>query len=192
MTNHAPHRFDGDPMAIDIGDTRADLGALLLHHNLVADRELLDICSTLTDEQLDTEFPMGLNTLRDTLAHNLGALRAWSDVYAERDMRPWLPTEGPFTIERLGKIAEALHTDWFEIASQLPLDGEVTWSRGETHYRYTRAQIIAHVTTHAVHHRAQAINMLRQLGVATEETPLPTGSVMSWVRTLPGVDLSKN
>ncbi len=187
MTDHAPHPSANQSAAIDVTNTHGDIGAVLLHHALVADRELLDVCARLTDEQLDQSFPMGLTTLRATIEHNLGALGSWSDVFAERDDRAWLPTQGPFSIARLREIAEELHADWLDIASRLPLAGTVTWSRGDATYRYTRAQIIAHVTTHSVHHRAQALNMLRHLGVATDDTPLPTGSVMSWVRTLPGV-----
>jgi uncharacterized damage-inducible protein DinB len=39
-----------------------------------------------------------------------------------------------------------------------------------------RAVVLAHVATHGMHHRAQALNMLRQLGV----TPLPRSSVIEW------------
>jgi uncharacterized damage-inducible protein DinB len=40
---------------------------------------------------------------------------------------------------------------------------------------------IAHVITHSMHHRAQVIHMLRQLGV----NPLPEGDVFSWENALP-------
>jgi uncharacterized damage-inducible protein DinB len=36
--------------------------------------------------------------------------------------------------------------------------------------------VLTHVTTHGMHHRAQCLNMLRQLGV----TPLPPSSVTEW------------
>ena len=41
---------------------------------------------------------------------------------------------------------------------------------------FTRGAILTHVTTHAMHHRAQCLNMLRHLGV----TPLPPSSVTEW------------
>jgi len=40
----------------------------------------------------------------------------------------------------------------------------------------TRGAVVAHVTTHGMHHRAQCLNMLRQLGVS----PLPPSSVVEW------------
>jgi uncharacterized damage-inducible protein DinB len=39
-----------------------------------------------------------------------------------------------------------------------------------------RSAVIAHVATHGMHHRAQCLNMLRQLGVK----PLPPSSVAEW------------
>jgi uncharacterized damage-inducible protein DinB len=40
----------------------------------------------------------------------------------------------------------------------------------------TRGAVLAQVVTHGMHHRAQCLNMLRQLGV----TPLPASSVVEW------------
>jgi uncharacterized damage-inducible protein DinB len=40
----------------------------------------------------------------------------------------------------------------------------------------TRAATFAHLATHNAHHRAQCLNMLKQLGVR----PLPPSSVAEW------------
>src|SRR5204863_251817 len=40
----------------------------------------------------------------------------------------------------------------------------------------TRGAVLAQVTTHGMHHRAQCLNMLRRLGV----NPLPPSSVAEW------------
>jgi len=40
----------------------------------------------------------------------------------------------------------------------------------------TRGTVVAQVTTHGVHHRAQCLNMLRRLDI----TPLPPSSVAEW------------
>jgi uncharacterized damage-inducible protein DinB len=42
----------------------------------------------------------------------------------------------------------------------------------------TRGAVLAQVATHGMHHRAQCLNMLRQLGVS----PLPPSSVVEWTR----------
>ena len=51
-------------------------------------------------------------------------------------------------------------------------------ANGES-FRFRRATALAYVTTHGMHHRAQALNMLRQLGV----TPLPEIDVIDWELT---------
>ena len=44
-------------------------------------------------------------------------------------------------------------------------------------FTFARGAVITHVTTHGMHHRAQCLNMLRQLGVEQ----LPPSAVVEWV-----------
>lgn len=164
---------------IDLSDTKADAFAILLAHCKSADAELLAAMRGLSPEQLDRPFEMGPGSIRATFEHNLGALRGWADVYANRPRRAWLPDDGPYTIEQLEAITAELHDDWADIADKFALDEVIERPRGDSTRRFTRAHILVHVTTHSMHHRAQMINMLRHVGV--EE--LPTGSVMHWVDT---------
>ena len=46
-------------------------------------------------------------------------------------------------------------------------------------FEFMRGAVLMQVTTHGMHHRAQCINMLRQLGVK----PLPNSSVADWMRS---------
>ena len=59
-----------------------------------------------------------------------------------------------------------------------PLEENVTATRGGKSYTFTRGGVLTHVTTHGVHHRAQCLNMFRQLGVS----PVPASSVLEWMR----------
>ncbi|MEQ8317903.1 MAG: DinB family protein [Phycisphaerales bacterium] len=162
---------------IDASDVKADAIGILLAHCRSADIEILNAMRGLTPEQLDRQFEMGLGSIRATYEHDLGALRGWADVYANRPRRAWLPDEGPYTMDQLGALTTELHDDWAEIAGKFPLDEVIERPRGDSVRRFTRAHILVHVTTHSMHHRAQMINMLRHVGVAD----LPTGSVMHWV-----------
>lgn len=164
---------------IELSDLKADTIGVLLAHCRSADGDLLVVMSDLTTEQLDRPFEIGPGSIRATFEHNLGALRGWADVYANRPRRAWLPDEGPYTIEQLEAITTELHDDWAEIADKFPLGEVIERPRGDSVRRFTRAHILVHVTTHSMHHRAQIINMMRHVGVET----LPTGSVMSWVDT---------
>lgn len=164
---------------IDLSNTQTDAVAILLAHCRSADADLLAVMGNLSAEQLDQPFEMGPGSIRATFEHNLGALRGWADVYANRPRRAWLPDEGPYSVEQLNVITAELHDDWADIAGKFPLDEVIERPRGDSVRRFTRAHILVHVTTHSMHHRAQIINMLRHVGV----DKLPTGSVMHWVDT---------
>lgn len=160
-----PH---GDPLEI------------MIHHDSWATGLMLDACKGLTDEQLDQEFEMGLGTLRKTLTHNLGAMRGWSDMLAERDWQPRVEEQPPMSIDQLRALHQEIADDFASLARNHPLDEIVTRDRWGKAYSFTRGQILTHVYTHSVHHRAQALNMMRHLG-ADGVTP---SSVMLWSMTM--------
>jgi uncharacterized damage-inducible protein DinB len=166
---------------VDTHNLNADAFAILLAHARWADAHLLDHAAKLTDPQLDQPFDIGLQTLRATITHNIGAMRSWADVYAQRPQRPWIGDEGPFTPDELRAMHDETHDDWADLAARLPLDTIVE----RPPRRFTRAHILAHVTTHSIHHRAQAFNILRHLGVGSVSDPLPPLSVTGWAQTLP-------
>ena len=166
---------------VDTNNLNTNAFAILLAHARWADSLLLDHASKLTDAQLDQPFEIGLQTLRATITHNIAAMRAWADVYAERTQRPWIEDEAPHTLDQLRAMHDETHTDWADLAARLPLDTVLE----RPPRKFTRAHILAHVTTHSIHHRAQAFNILRHLGVGTVSEPLPPLSVTGWAQTLP-------
>ena len=98
------------------------------------------------------------------------------DMLPGKEPRPRLESEGDKTALEL----IALHlicADEFEGAvREGSLEDVIHGERGGRNFSFTRGAILTHVTTHAMHHRAQCLNMLRQLGV----DPLPASSVMDW------------
>ncbi len=150
---------------------------ILLAHNHWATRNILDACAKLSDDQLDREFDMGLKTVRATMTHVLGAMRGWGDLLAQRAQSERLESSGPMTPVQLLELLDQIGADILASIENKPLDEQLSGERAGKSYTFTRGAILTHVTTHAVHHRAQAINMLRHLGV----DPLPPSSVMEWV-----------
>ena len=150
---------------------------ILLAHNHWATRNVLDACATLTDDQLDRPFDMGLKTIRATMTHVLGAMRGWGDLLAQRDQRERLESGGPLTTVGMLELLDEIAADILASTENKPLDEELSAERGGKTYTFTRAAVITHVTTHGMHHRAQAVNMLRHLGV----DPVPPSSVIEWV-----------
>ena len=156
---------------------------ILLTHNRWATRNLLEACDSLSHEQFHQRFDMGPGSLHDTLTHVLGAMRGWGDLLAGREQRDRLETEGPFTPQQLIVLLDELSDDLEDWAPR-PFDEEVTGERGGHTWTFTRGGVLTHVTTHGMHHRAQCLNMMRQLGV----DPLPPTAVLEWMLTADTAD----
>ncbi len=148
---------------------------LLIQHRWANDR-LLEVCGALTDEQLDHVFEMGRGTLRKTLTHMAGAIGRWGDLLAGRELRPMLDDQ-TLGIDRLRAFFDEVTTDFERSARAHTHDEIVSRELGGKSYGFTRGGVLTHVTTHAMHHRAQCLNMLRQLGVEQ----LPPSSVVEWM-----------
>jgi uncharacterized damage-inducible protein DinB len=149
---------------------------VLLGHDQWATRNIIETCSHLSHEQFHQRFEMGPGSLHDTTTHIVTAIRVWADLLAGREQRPRLEGTERTTAELLSLLDEAA-ADFSALAAQYPLDDVVTRQREGKTFRLSRSGVIAHVATHGMHHRAQCLNMLRQLGVK----PLPPNSVADWM-----------
>ena len=151
---------------------------ILLSHDRWATEQILDACERLSTEQFHQRFDIGPGSLHDTLTHVVSAMRTWTDTLTGGEIRPRPDADGQ---RRTPEQIRALHGEacaqLADEARRRPL-GEVvtrTLRTGRT-VSLTRAEVITHVTTHGMHHRAQALNMLRRLGI----NPLPPSSVTEW------------
>lgn len=149
---------------------------VLLAHDRWATHQVLDACAGLTDEQFRQTFAMGPGSLHATIAHILGAIQGWTDFLAEREVRDRIE-QGSYTVDELKAMLDELSDEFEAIIRAHPLDGRVGAERGGRRYEFIRGAVLTHVTTHGMHHRAQCLNMLRQLGV----DPLPQNSVLHWM-----------
>ena len=149
----------------------------LLAHDAWANRAMHGALASLTPEQLDRPFEMGLGALRPTFTHILGATRGWTDVLAGRSQRPRLEADEPMGPPEWQALLEPTASELREAALSGPMDEVLHAERNGKTYTFVRAHVVTHVTTHAVHHRAQCLNMLRHLGV----DPLPPSSVLEWM-----------
>jgi uncharacterized damage-inducible protein DinB len=151
---------------------------IMLNHDRWGTRQILDACVALTPDQFGQKFEIGPGSLQATVTHILAAQRTWSDTLAVRAHRPRLDEgERKYTPAELMALLDEIASEFGALVQGHPLEEMVTRTRpdGQT-ITLTRGAIAAHVTTHAMHHRAQCLNMLRQLGVK----PLPRVSVVEW------------
>jgi uncharacterized damage-inducible protein DinB len=155
-----------------------DPAHVLLAHDHWANLELYACCRSLSSEQLHQPFQMGTGSIHNNLVHNLGAMRGWTDVLNESEQRPRLEAS-ELSLSEIEEMHERVHTEFKQAAFARPLDTVLTPNRNGRVFRFTAGGILTHVTTHSMHHRAQCLNMLRQLGVEQ----LPMSSVMEWMIT---------
>lgn len=156
--------------------TQTDPHAVLLAHDRWANAQLYDACAPLSEAQFTQSFEMGTGSLHNNLVHNLGAMRGWTDVLDESESRPRLE-EKLYTLDEIRELHDPIADDFERAALRRPFDTVINRERAGNSYTFTVGGILTHVTTHSMHHRAQCLNMLRQLGIEK----LPMSSVMEWM-----------
>lgn len=133
-----------------------------------ANQRVLHLMGEVPTEALDREFEMGMGTLRKTMLHILDAEHWW--------YRNW--TEGPSEFARMPEstsLPEMLQAyddmvnrrrEWL---SRQPEEHWMNVTAGAfrgTPFHFRMGETLVQLCGHGTHHRAQAINMLRQVGAA--------------------------
>ena len=135
----------------------------LLGHDTWTTRQLLLRCRELSDEQMDRSFDIGARSLRHTFGHILSCMEMHVDRMLGRSVDE--PNRGASTIDGFLERLTDVGKDFSEIASRVDRSGTAddmcpgpdnTWPLGAG---------IAHLLTHSMHHRAQAMYIMDQLGL---------------------------
>lgn len=144
---------------------------------VLARGRVLDRVRTLAADDYTRVFPIGLGSLARTLTHVM--MSEW--YYAQRMIDAEVPSyeHWVFNDERPPAF-EVLEAHWRKVAEQTRaavqrVTDDGAWDRPQE-YRYTNDEGVRMVSTatpadqftqlfqHEVHHRAQAVNMLKHLG----------------------------
>ncbi len=151
---------------------------ILLAHSHWATRQILLACAAITPEQFHRRFEMGPGSLAATTTHIVAATRRWLDLLAGREQRPSIDNDGTQrSPAQLLLLFDEAASELAAVARSKPLDSTLIATRVSETFAFTRGAVLTHVTTHAMHHRAQCLNMLRHVGVS----PLPPSSVLQWM-----------
>ncbi|HLW47972.1 MAG TPA: DinB family protein [bacterium] len=144
-----------------------------------ARRRLFDWIRPLTQAQYIRPFPFGLATVRATLNE---IVRTEHFLWLRLTERPIPPFDDNYPIsetrqlqftdleavweEQMGAVRAALAetTDW-----DRPVTCEVRWPDRIVTFTAPKAAIATQLLLHEVHHRAQAMAMLRLLGVPAQD-----------------------
>ncbi len=155
----------------------------LLRHNAWATALLADRCRALSPQQFARRFEIGPGALQGTLLHIVGAMRRWADRIGNRAVRPSVDDKvNAPTPDEIIAILDETAADLAEVVGcvvdedRLDEIMELRIRGWDEPLRFTRGTAIIHVLTHGVHHRAQALNILRRLGVED----LPEIDAIEW------------
>jgi len=132
-----------------------------------ANARVWSIAADLSGEQLNRAFEMGEGSLHKTLAHIYGAERAWYERCEVPDTSALPRSRNTHTLAEIRDAAQRLgdlRNRWLDAMTDGDLTREITYTRDGHTYTHSLGDVLLHVCNHGIHHRAQALNMLRRLG----------------------------
>ncbi len=137
----------------------------LFKHNLWANKAIFEICSHLSDEQLDSKIIGTYGTIRDTLIHIARAERSYLNRLTKTPPPPRKEGSPPPTLEELNESIRSTGEGLIKIAPTVQPQNtvEVNWD-GEMRF-VPSAVIVTQAINHATEHREQIKIMLTQIGI---------------------------
>ncbi|HVP10318.1 MAG TPA: DinB family protein [Phycisphaerae bacterium] len=143
------------------------LKELFTYDNWANDR-VLNSALGLPDEKLDRPIEMGPGTLRETLRHIYGSARIWHERVGGLD-HATLPRARD--LSAVGDIRSGvcrladLRSCWLAPLDEAAMERPVAYvgADGKPSTNIL-TDILLHVINHGIHHRAQVLNMFRQVG----------------------------
>lgn len=144
----------------------------LFRHNQWAIRILIDRCRTLSSDQFHQRFNIGPGSLHDTISHMIGAMRRWCDRIAGKELRP--PSDAAatkHTPDDLVRMLDEATTDLLAAcrrvetgAPSAPLTMRIKRAGYPEQFNFAASDALLQLATHGFYHRAQCVNMFKQLG----------------------------
>jgi uncharacterized damage-inducible protein DinB len=146
----------------------------LLAYNEWANARLVTVIDALPDEAFTKPVTSSFGSLRDTLAHLIGAEWAWLKRWAGDS-----PTSWPGWLKEAGRAAllpklaevQAERAAFAAGLTDAQLAAPLAYrSFGGQSYENRLGDLIRHVVNHSTYHRGQAATQLRHLGVVPPST----------------------
>ena len=139
----------------------------LYDYNSWANRRLLDCCAALSEEQFVRDLGSSFRSVRDTLAHIMGAEWIWLERWHGRSHNALPPPADYFNLEAVRRRWEEIEQGLDEFvraltATDLTREFQYQSTRG-TQFSTPLWQMLQHLANHGTYHRGQVTTMLRQL-----------------------------
>jgi uncharacterized damage-inducible protein DinB len=148
----------------------------LYDYNHWANQRVLSAMTPLTDDMFTRNMGNSFVSLRDTLAHILGAEWIWLERWLGRSPKALLSASDFPTLQALQRRWAAVRLDQSQyvqtlVPDRLNDDVSYTNTRGER-YSYALWRQMLHVINHSSYHRGQVTTLLRQMGAEPAGTDL--------------------
>jgi uncharacterized damage-inducible protein DinB len=148
----------------------------LYDYNHWANQRVLSAMTPLTDDMFTRNMGNSFVSLRDTLAHILGAEWIWLERWLGRSPKALLSASDFPTLQALQRRWAAVRLDQSQyvqtlVPDRLNDDVSYTNTRGER-YSYALWRQMLHVLNHSSYHRGQVTTLLRQMGAEPAGTDL--------------------
>ena len=145
----------------------------MMHYSDWANGQLMAAATPLSDEQLDRPMEIGLGSLRAILKHIHNGESVWLARWQGRGQTPW-PSydERPDMATLAGRFRQTVadRDAFLKTLTAADFERSVTYrdSKGSL-FTATLGDMILQGINHSVHHRAQAVNVLRRVGAGLVE-----------------------
>ncbi len=153
-----------------------EIARLLFAYDAWANRRSLEACAALTPGQFTRNLGSSFPSIRDTLAHIVGAQFVWLERFHGRVPAGLLPPADFPDLASLTARSNDLQQGLADYVNQLSaqdLAGTFEYRdlKGRAHSNL-RWQALQHLANHGTYHRGQIATLLRQLGVKPVSTDL--------------------
>ena len=151
-------------------------------YNCWANRRILELTATLTDEQFTRDLRSSHGGIHGTLVHAFGAEQTWLNRWKGNSPVSFpSPSDIP-TLEALRERWSAIEREQQSFIDSLKTDEDLSKNltykdlKGNS-YTQPLFQTVQQVLNHATYHRGQVVTMFRQLGVKPVNT-----DIIAWYR----------
>ena len=145
----------------------AELRTLLDYHYWARDR-IVAAVATLTPEQFTKDLGSSFPSVRDTLAHMVGAETAWLLRWQGESPSALLPASqfpNAATVKKTWSALEKKLRAYFDHLGEQGINKVISYKLlNGTPGASPFWQMLQHVVNHASYHRGQVVTLLRQLG----------------------------
>ncbi len=137
----------------------------LFSHNLWANLQLLDVCTQLSDEQLDSTLDGTYGAIRETFQHIAVAERSYITRISTGQPYRHPKDAPPMTLAEIAESLRVSGAGFIEWAPKVGVDDVVEIDWDGTIRDVPKTILLTQTINHATEHRSQIMTILTQLGI---------------------------